>query len=369
MRYFLILVLFLRALSAQTLTASEGGSTSNGRPGSAPSGQWTQVPTPVQNVSDVDLDSKGCIYISDRVAGFERSCDGGKNWTVINAGIPAAEIACGAAHVMHNSHDDSIIGYTVVNPLSSCPGVNRAGIYKWAQGATQWVPIPQPSGFSISLPSQQPRAVPFASGGCIVFSGQGATGQVLAYSTDDGVTTHLSTENPSQGTVRGTYPNPFNGHIYSGGENQGILESIDCGKTFQLVWPYLGGTANPTNGEEAGITVDCSGNIITGSYSGIWQLIGTYPGPYTATFKFHMTQRARAVFRDSLCNLYAGQRQLNANPTVWKSKDGGNTWAEYDLGIGTGLEAQRFVEFNGWLYANIQNGSTNAGTLWKIQLQ
>lgn len=344
---------FLIALFAQ-LACSPDASTKN-RNTAAGAGAWQQVPlpAPAAAIDNFDVKPNGDMFLTDRTTGVWKTTNNGQAWQQINTGLT------------------SLFGWTIqVNPHTLDLILNIAGNpthFYVSHDENSWSQIPEPPGFSLTVDGAFHGALmPPASGGVMILGGQGCTGCTTMYSNDDGATTALSTFSPPQGNDES---NGVNGSTFGqGGEASGFYTSTDGGHTFNVVWDCgasVGpacGSVNDSNEIYAAIT-DGNGNWVLSTMTGVWKSSGTNPN-YTWTQLYKSSQRGRVVFRDSFGNYYFGQAQATNSPTIECSTDGGNNWQECDTGIGTGLEAHKFIESNGNLYALIENGTNNQGFLY-----
>lgn len=321
--------------------------------------EWTPVPTNLSvtpQISDLTFDNNNCMVVSDRVSQFARSCDGGQTWARYASGIPST---CMAWTVEKNPTNGDLIG--VLNDtgdLGQNCGATRATYWRLPSGSSQWLQIPQPAGF-FTHGGAMGHSVAF-SGNQLAIGGTGCNGCVLMYSTDGGKTTHLSKS--VSGAVRSMF-SPSPGHFGYGTENNGYFESADGGQTYNHVWNLISGS--PSNGEGFP-AMNCNGNIVFGSISGVWMSTGSYPN-YSWTFVHHDSARTRGVFVDPACGVYLGQAQRSwGNPTVQRSTDGGAAWSDYYTGIPCCREAWHFVynPVDHKDYVVVENGQGNQGLLF-----
>ena len=320
----------------------------------AASWQKLPLPAPATAIDSFDIKPNGDMFVTDRTTGVWKTTNNGQAWQQINTGLA------------------SLLGWTIqVNPHTGDLIANLMGnpshFYVSHDEAT-WTQIPEPAGFDLtSTGSFDGGLMPPAGGGLMLLGGRGCNGCTEMYSSNDGTSTSLSVFSPTQGE---TESNGVNGSVYGfGGEVAGFYTSTNSGANFTQVW-NCGASVGPTCGnsndtnEIYSITTDGGGNWVISTMTGVFKSSGPASNPTGWTHLYTSSRRSRTVFRDSLGNYYFGQAQSTNNPTIECSTDGGNTWQECDTGIGTGLEAHKFVESNGNLYALIENGTTNQGFIY-----
>lgn len=112
---------------------------------------------------------------------------------------------------------------------------------------------------------------------------------------------------------------------------------------------------------------DANGNWLLSTLTGVWRSSGPASNPTGWTHLYTSNQRSRTLYIDSLGTYYFGQAQASGAPTVERSTNQGAAWTNQSQQIGNSLEAHRFIEnqADGDIYALIENGSTNAGAIWK----
>jgi hypothetical protein len=203
--------------------------------------------------------------------------------------------------------------------------------------------------------------------------GAGGTGGTF-FSTNAGVSTTVAVVPanatcPAPGGVWSLLWNPVTSDAWLGTEQCGLYRSTNNGANWTPASPpdnaFSGGIFI---GNVQGLTYDASGNMLMSAQGGIWKASGSN-GTYTWT-NVKSTGGApngRALGRDSTGCLYWGHSGTTPPDSVFRSCDAGATWNPFDTGLPTGLEGWKFLQnaTDGQVYTNLQNSSTNVGTIWR----
>lgn len=339
-----------------------------------PIGGWSQVSTPASAtlIRSFTIDGSNNWYVGDRSTGVWVSTNQGSTWTQKNTGLTGLN----AWQLSYDSKHSQII-------LGMAASGGSVHFYRSSNQGTTWTAIPNPTGGALSsIPNYCCASVDPVSGNLIdggFYPGSPHIG--VWYSTDSGATTHEATTNnlPGGAGQWSTFYNRVTGHLLFGTEQYCLYESTDGGVTYtQVFGPDSDITpGNPHCGNLDGIETDNSGNLLVAAQYGIWKASGTPGGrSYSWTQPTGMNTNgavnSRSLGHDGVGCLYWGHSHNAStpaqwNPAVFKSCDGGVTWNPFANGL-PNLEAWSFTynSIDGHVYVVIQNGSTNAGTVWRF---
>lgn len=326
-------------------------------------GSWTAIglPSGATQIRHFTIDSSNNFYVADRSSRFYKSTDQGATWNPINTGIAETQ---GWTIDWDPKHSQLIASTMVAS--------GNVHFYKSTNGGTSWTAIPSP----LTLDSVAAYSGPAVNtAGNIIFGGfHGLAGTCGTwYSTDGGSTTHAASCNKPPGGLWTTAFNPIDGNFYTGTEQYGLFRSTDGGLTFTEETPAdsdIDPIANMRIGNLDGISWTASGQPVIGGQGGVWVGSGCPSAcVWTKTYNNTNTSEIRTLFRDPSGNIYFGHKKDTSNlPSVYRSTDEGQHWSSFDSGLPTGLEAWQFIynATDGHLYVYLQNGATNAGTIYKF---
>jgi hypothetical protein len=321
---------------------------------------WVQVSTPsgATHIRDFAFNpSNNHWYLADRVSGFWISTNQGTSWTQINTGIA------------------SLVGWTITWDVTHSQLIasttTNAVFYRSSNEGTTWTVIPQTNaGTSPAVTG----SIISGNGNLIdggLFGTGGTGGTFFSSNAGASTTTAVVPVNgtcPAPGGIWTLLWNQATSDAWLGTEQCGVYRSTNNGANWAPASPpdqnFTGGIFI---GNVQGLTYDSSGNMLMSAQGGIWKAAGSN-GTYTWT-NVKSTGGApngRALGRDSTGCLYWGHSGTTPPDSVFRSCDG-VTWNPFDAGLPTGLEGWKFLQnsADGQMYANLQNGSTNVGTIWR----
>jgi len=346
--------------SAGTVTSNAAILTVNP---SSSGGTWQKVNTPAAatQINYIAFNNSNHWFLADRTTGFWKSIDQGTTWTPINTAISQT---AGWTIQVNPANGDLIAG-TVGNTV----------FYRSTNEGTSWTLIPM--SFSIPTGAASYSGCAFPPNGNIVCGGfWGPTPQSATWvSTDGGVTTTESTVSPTDtAATMGLAYNPVTSEIWRGTEDNGISRSVDNGFTFILASPLACFISSPPciGGNDRSFAFDQAGNVLVADQAGLWKSLlsgGVYT--WTRILQNNNTSGGMALGQDPGGNLYySHHNDPNDLIPIFRSVDNGNTWSAFNSGVPDGLEAHEFI-FNpadGDMYAVMEDGKTNAGTIYRISV-
>lgn len=354
----LVLLLFFAACGGGNSGAGGGGGGGGGP-------AWTQVPTPsaFTEITYFNVGASNEWYIADRVQGVAKSTNQGSTWTTINGTIPIGG-SIGGWTIQYNPNDGSLVASTIYRGASG-----SIGFYRSTDDGSTWTQITATGWHNANGGAYTGCIMPLAAGGTNLVCGGffGSLNTSEFYSSNNGVTNTLGAYSPGNGSVFALVRNPVDGSYWGGTENNGTYRSTDGGVTFNQIWANQ---SSPNNGNQDFVTFDTSGNVLVSCIAGLYRGVGSGSGPYTWTqvITNGNTSAGLGLVTDPTGNIYWGHGADTGNPTViYRSTDGGKTWTGWDTGLPQGLEGHHMEQNpnDGNLYAVIENGSTNAGTVWR----
>ena len=324
---------------------------------------WEQVPSmsPPANIRKLAIDNNGIFYVADRQTGFWKSNDAGGHWTQMTTGVPNVY---GWSINVSPFTNELVAGTSTPNGYGHPP--NGRYYHSTDQGA-HWTQIAWMYYYSGATNYD---GTAFAANGNIIM------GQFWASSPDSGIwvsTDHgvSAQESPvditTGGAAMGLAVSPVNGDVWVGTERAGIYRSTDHGVTFKQAAPVWNiGAA--LCGNVRGINFDSQGLVLAPNGCGIWKSSDVAGTSWMIVLQNTNSGQGKKIGRDGNGHLYYGHHASSSMlPSVYRSTDEGINWLPWNTGTPDGMEATTLLvnPCDGKLYADIENGSTNAGVLYR----